>query len=257
MSLHKKIKGRLTPIKSGLNKRAKDFAIESLNKLNLPKSLLLIPDGNGRWAKQMKLSVSKGHKAGGRTVVSILSHFIKLNIDVLGIWGFSEDNWKRKKSEIDEIMGVIEATVEANLKQLLEQNVKFFALGKRERLQKEYPKLLRAIENAERTTAKNTGKKLVLFIDYGERFQLEEFAKAREIDKSSETYELLSDINSGLPLFDMILRTSGEQRLSGFGPLAELAEFVSVKKYLPELSDRDIISALREYSRRQRRFGGR
>ncbi|MCL6096539.1 MAG: polyprenyl diphosphate synthase [Patescibacteria group bacterium] len=250
MSLQRKIRTKL-------NNKAKDFAIGRLNKLNLPSSLLIIPDGNGRWAKQMKVSVSKGHEAGSKTVVSILSHFMKLDIDVMGIWGFSEDNWKREKREIDEIMEVIQATIEENLKQLLEKNVQFFALGKRERLKKECPKLLRAIENAEKATAQNTGKKLVLFIDYGERFQLEEFAKARAKDKASETYELLSKINMGLPLFDMVLRTSGEQRLSGFGPLAELAEFVSVKKYLPQLSDRDIISALKEYSGRQRRFGGR
>ncbi len=243
MSLHKKIKDKL--------------GIKSINQLHLPKSILIIPDGNGRWAKQMKVSVSKGHKAGSKTVVSILSHFIKLDIDVLGIWGFSEDNWKREKNEINEIMEVIQATIEANLKQLLENNVKFFALGKKERLQKKYPGLLQTIENAEEKTAKNTGKKLVLFVDYGERFQLEEFAKARGKEKNASTYELLSKINNGLPLFDMVLRTSGEQRLSGFGPLAEMAEFVSVKKNLPELTDRDVISALREYSERQRRFGGR
>jgi undecaprenyl diphosphate synthase len=250
MNLHKKIKRRL-------NKHAQDFAIESINQLNLPKSLLIIPDGNGRWAKQMGATVSEGHKMGGKTMVQILEHFIKLDIDVLGIWGFSEDNWKREKSEISKIMEVIEATIETNLEQLLENHVKFFALGKREHLQKEHPSLLRTIENAEEKTAGNTGKRLVLFIDYGERFQLEEFAKAREIDKTSTTYELLSKINKGLPLFDMVLRTSGELRLSGFGPLAELAEFVSVKKNLPDLEDKDIIKALKEYSGRQRRFGGR
>ncbi len=250
MSLHRKIKRRL-------NKHAEDFAIESVNQLNLPKSLLIIPDGNGRWAKQMHLNISEGHKMGGKSMVKILEHFIKLNIDVLGIWGFSEDNWKREKQEIDEIMEVIEVTIEMNLQKLLEENVKFFVLGKSGRLEKDYPGLYEAIQNASAKTAQNTGKKLVLFVDYGERFQLEEFAKARSKDNYSTTYELLSKINNDLPLFDMVLRTSGELRLSGFGPLAELAEFVSVKKNLPELTDRDIISALREYSGRQRRFGGR
>lgn len=245
------------PIKSGLNKHAEDFAIQSINQLHLPKSILIIPDGNGRWAKQMHLNISEGHKMGGKTVVSILEHFIKLNIDVLGIWGFSEDNWKREKQEIDKIMEVIESTIKNNLAKLLEQDIKFFVLGKSERLKKEYPSLYKTALDAIEKTAKNTGKKLVLFVDYGERFQLEEFAKAREIDKSSSTYELLSKINSGLPLFDMILRTSGELRLSGFGPLAEMAEFVSVKKNLPDLEDIDIINALREFSKRERRLGGR
>lgn len=250
MNLHKKIK-------RGLNKHAENFAIESINLLQLPKSMLIIPDGNGRWAKQMGLTVSRGHKMGGKSMAQILEHFIKLNIDVLGIWGFSEDNWKRKKEEIDEIMEVMESTIKTNLAKLLENNIKFFVLGKNERLEKEYPSLYKTMLNATARTVQNTGKKLVLFVDYGERFQLEEFAKAREIDTTSTTYELLSKINNGLPLFDMVLRTSGELRLSGFGPLAEMAEFVSVKRNLPDLKDSDIVEALKKYSKRQRRFGGR
>jgi len=250
MSLHKKIKRKL-------NKHAVNFAIESINQLNLPKSLLIIPDGNGRWAKQMGLAISEGHRMGGKSMMQILEHFIKLNIDVLGIWGFSEDNWKRKKQEIDKIMEVMESTIKTNLAKLLEQDIKFFVLGKKEKIEKEYPGLYKTILDATAKTALNTGKKLVLFVDYGERFQLEEFAKARNKDNSSTTYELLSKINKGLPLFDMVLRTSGELRLSGFGPLAEMAEFVSVKKNLPDLEDRDIIGALKEFSGRQRRFGGR
>jgi undecaprenyl diphosphate synthase len=250
MSLHKKLKRKL-------NKRAENFAIESINQLHLPKSLLIIPDGNGRWAKQMGLAIFEGHKMGGKSMAGILEHFIKLDIDVLGIWGFSEDNWKRDKEEVDKIMEVMQSTIKTNLAKLLENNIKFFVLGKNGLLEERYPDLYNTILNATVKTAQNTGKKLVLFVDYGERFQLEEFAKAREIDKSSTTYELLSKVNNGLPLFDMVLRTSGELRLSGFGPLAEMAEFVSVKKNLPDLEDTDIIQALREYSGRQRRFGGR
>ena len=154
-------------------------------------------------------------------------------------------------------MEVIEATIRQNLEKLKKNNVRFIVLGKKERVAKEFPKLWKTLEETIKQTLRNNGKTLVLFLDYGERFQLEEFAKAREIDKSSKTHELLSKINKGVPLFDMVLRTSGEQRLSGFGPLASLAEFVSVKKNLPELEDIDIINALREFSSRQRRLGGR
>jgi undecaprenyl diphosphate synthase len=250
VSIHKRIKKRL-------KKHAENLALESIDQLNLPKSLLIIPDGNGRWAKQMGLAIFEGHKMGGKSMAQILEHFIKLDIEILGIWGFSEDNWKRDKEEIGKIMQVMESTIKTNLAKLLKNNIKFFVLGKNEQLQEEYPNLYKEILTATVKTAQNTGKKLVLFVDYGERFQLEEFAKAREIDKSSSTYELLSKVNNGLPLFDMVLRTSGELRLSGFGPLAEMAEFISVKKNLPELEDRDIIGALKEYSGRQRRFGGR
>ena len=240
-----------------LKKHAANLALESLNKLNLPKALLIIPDGNGRWAKHLGLSVYDGHKAGGKTISEVLKHFLKINISVLGIWGFSEDNWKRSKEESDKIMEVIESVLKENLEVLMDNNIKFFVLGRKERIKQEYPKLYSVIEDVTDKTSLNTGKILSLFIDYGERYQLEEFAKARTKDESSNTYNLLSKINNGLPMFDMVLRTSGELRLSGFGPLADLAEFVSVKRNLPDLSDADIIGALREYSGRQRRFGGR
>ena len=241
---------------SKLKKHAVNIGLET-SGLTLPKSLLIIPDGNGRWAKQMGLSVSEGHKAGGKTISKILDGFMQTSIEVLGIWGFSEDNWKRETSEIDKIMEVVDEIVKQNLNKLLEKGVRFLVLGKKDRLQSQYPKLFATLENVVNLTNKNTNKTLALFLDYGERFQLEEFAKARLSNSSTETYELLSNINAGLPLFDMVLRTSGELRLSGFGPLADLAEFVSVKKNLPELTDVDMLNALKEFSTRERRFGGR
>lgn len=244
-------------IKKHINGHAGNIAVKSLNTLNLPGAMLIIPDGNGRWAKHMGVSIEEGHKAGGRTISEVLDHFMKVDIKVLGIWAFSEDNWKRPQDEIDEIMEVIEDTIKRNLRKLMENNVKFIVLGKKERIKNEYPSLFKAINEAIDKTSGNSGKKLVLFVDYGERYELEEFAKERNKDKSSQTFDVLSKINEGIPLFDMVLRTSGEQRLSGFGPLASLAEFVSVKKNLPDLTDQDIIEALSEYSKRQRRFGGR
>ena len=244
-------------IQKHLKKHAANLAIESLNRLNLPNTMLIIPDGNGRWAKKMGLSVSEGHKQGGKTMSEILKHFLKINIDVLGIWGFSEDNWKRDKQETDKIMAVIKNTLDENLDFILKNDIKFFVLGKRDRLKNEYPELLKDIESAEEKTINNKGKKLVLFIDYGERFQLEEFAKIRNENPGLPTYEAVSKINNGLPLIDMVLRTSGEKRMSGFGPLATLAEFVSVDNNLPDLTDNDIVTSLKEFSGRQRRFGGR
>lgn len=244
-------------LRAHIKKHGRKFAVESVNRLRLPGSLLIIPDGNGRWAKENHLNIEKGHMAGASSIEKILEHFVKLNINVLGIWGFSEDNWKRNEQEVKNIMDVVRQTIERDLAKLQKNNIKFLWLGERKNIQKLYPKTYESLMKTEKETAKNSFKTLALFLDYGERFQLEEFAKTRESDKTSSTYELLSKINSGLPLFDMVLRTSGELRLSGFGPLAELAEFVSVKKNLPELSDVDIVNALREFSGRQRRFGGR
>ena len=243
-------------LKTNINNKAREMVLQT-SGFNLPKSLLIIPDGNGRWAKHMGVSISKGHKMGGKTMSKILDDFMLVGIDVLGVWGFSEDNWKRPLEEIEKIMEVIEEVIKSNLGKLIKNNIKFLSLGKRERIKNEHNSLFNAIEDAENKTSQNSGKTLALFVDYGEKYQLEEFAKARSKDISSTTYELLSKINKGLPLFDMVLRTSGEQRLSGFGPLASLAEFVPVKKNLPELTDKDMIEALREFSGRLRRFGGR
>lgn len=236
--------------------KAKFLALKT-SKLNLPVSLLIIPDGNGRWAKNLGLEISKGHQAGGKTISEVLLHFMNVNIKYLGIWGFSEDNWKRSKKEIDKIMEVMEEVIKQNLKIINDNGIKFVVLGEIDKIRDNYPSLYKVIENAQKLTITNTNKALILFVSYGERYQLEEFAKFRQIDKTISAYDIISKINAGIPLFDMVLRTSGEMRLSGFGPLASLAEFISVKKNLPDLTDMDILKALKEYSGRQRRFGGR
>lgn len=243
-------------LKNRLTGRATSLGINNLNKLNLPKSMLIIPDGNRRWARAHHLEPSKGHWAGGDTVVKLLDIFIDLNIKVIGIWGLSEDNWKREKQEIDNIMEVVGDVTNKCLEIMKKKGIKFIVLGQKERIKTEYPKLYEILQNAQAETANNTNKTFAIFLDYGERFQLEEFARARLENPTATSYELLSNINNGLPLFDMVLRTSGEQRLSGFGPLASIAEFVTVKKNLPEVDAKDIVVALKEFSGRKRRLGG-
>lgn len=244
-------------LKNRLQNKAEDFAINKLNTLNLPNALLIIPDGNGRWAHLLGKSVYEGHKEGARVFAKILDNFLKINIKVLGAWGFSEDNWKRPQDEIDKIMDVIEDIIKQNLQKMIDSDIKFLVLGNKDKIKQNYPSLYQQIQDAVNKTSQNNGKILALFVDYGERFVLEEFAKARENNPTLSTYELLSLVNQGLPLFDMVLRTSGEMRLSGFGSLSSLAEFVSEKKMLPEFTDRDLANALIEYSKRERRFGSR
>ena len=249
MKIHSRIKNRIS-------RHTTRLGIKGLNQLNLPNALLIIPDGNRRWARAHGLAPEKGHWAGGETVIKMLGAFKELNIKVIGLWAFGEDNWKREKHEIDNIMGVVKEVTKKNLEVMKKNGIKFVVVWNKERIKKEYPDLVKVLENAVRETAHNSGKTFAVFLDYGERFQLEEFAKARKKDKSATTYEILSRINAGLPLFDMVARTSGEQRLSGFGPLASIAEFVVIKKNLPEVDVKDIILAFKEYSGRKRRLGG-
>jgi undecaprenyl diphosphate synthase len=244
-----------TELKNRIFEKTSLIAVKSLNRLNLPNSLLIIPDGNRRWARANHLLSEKGHAAGGDTVVKMLGVFKDLNVKVIGIWAFSEDNWKREKQEIDNIMIVLESVIKKTLTFMKKGGIKFTVVGKPERVKKEYPSLFKTLENAQRETAENPRKVFALFLDYGERYQLEEFAKVRMQNKNLDTYQLLSKINNGLPLFDMVLRTSGEVRLSGFGPLASIAELVVIKKNLPEVGIKDIVLAFKEYSGRKRRLG--
>ena len=135
-------------IKNHIDK-AKLIALKTTS-LNLPKSLLIIPDGNGRWAKSLGLSISDGHKMGGKTMSKILDDFMKIDIKVLGVWGFSEDNWKRPQEEIIKIMEVIENVINVNLEKLIKNNIKFLVLGKREKIKSDFPALFTTIENAEK-----------------------------------------------------------------------------------------------------------
>ena len=205
----------------------------------------------------MGFNIKEGHQGGANTLSRLLEVFVEINVKIIGVWGFSEDNWKREKLEIDNLMVVYAKFMLDNIDKLKQNNIKFLCIGKKDRIKKEYPKLFKAIEKITSETSNCNGKTLAFFLDYGERYQLEEFAKERANDKTSTTYELLSKINEGVPLFDMVLRTSGELRFSGFGPLASLAELVVVKKNLPELTDLDVVDALKDFSHRQRRFGGR
>jgi undecaprenyl diphosphate synthase len=248
MKIHKTIQNKI-------QKHTTDLGIKGLNQLNLPNALLIIPDGNRRWARAHNLPPEKGHLAGGDTIVNMLTAFKDLNVKVIGLWAFSEDNWKREKLEIDNLMEVYKSITEKSLPTMKKWGIKFVVVGKKDRIKKEYPDLFKTLENAKAETAENSDKTFAVFLDYGERWQLEEFAKARIEDSVSDSYQLLSKINAGLPLFDMVLRTSGELRFSGFGPMVSVAELVAVKKNLPEVSIPDIVMAFREYSGRKRRIG--
>jgi undecaprenyl diphosphate synthase len=248
MKIHKRIQNKI-------QKHATDLGVKGLNQLNLPNALLIIPDGNRRWARAHGLAPEKGHWAGGDTVVKMLTVFKDLNVKVIGLWAFGEDNWKREKQEIDNLMQVYKNITEKSLETMKKWGIKFVVVGKPERIKKEYPDLFKVLENAQVETARNDSKIFAVFLDYGERWQLEEFAKARIEDQASDSYQILSNINAGLPLFDMVLRTSGELRFSGFGPMASVAELVAVKKNLPEVSTADIVLAFKEYSGRKRRLG--
>jgi undecaprenyl diphosphate synthase len=137
--------------------------LKSIPEEKFPKHLLLIPDGNGRWAKLYHKNITEGHKKGAEVIKNIYNDLWQLPIKFITIWGFSADNWSRTREEADGIMHVIDETLKVLLPQALERNERIMHIGRKDRI----PAFLRdAFENAEKLTEKNTGTVLSLAVDY-------------------------------------------------------------------------------------------
>lgn len=223
-----------------------------------PKHLFLIPDGNGRWAKMAHKKVNEGHKAGAEVIKNIYNDLWQLPIKYISIWGFSADNWSRTKEEADGIMHVIDETLKVLLPQAIERNERIVHIGRKDRI----PSYLReAFENAETLTAKNTGTVLSLVVDYaGQDQEVRMFKKMFEDKVSDITSEILVKYRDGggvVPPADLIVRTSGEKRTSDLGWLSTNSELAFISKLLPNTGSKDIVEAIIDFTKRERRFGGR
>ena len=223
-------------------------------------SVAIILDGNGRWAKRRGLPTAAGHRAGARTVRKIVEASIDVGIHDLAIFAFSTENWSRPRDEVDALMDIFAETIERELPDLAEQGVRVRFIGRRDRAPEELRRRMSAMEDR---TALNTKINLWVAFDYGGRAELVEAARrlvesgveAREIDENVFAANLYAP---ELPDPDLLIRTSGEIRISNF-LLWQLAytELVFVDKLWPDFDERDLRSALAEYAQRRRRFGGR
>ncbi len=223
-----------------------------------PKHLFLIPDGNGRWAKLAHKKVNEGHKKGAEVIKNIYNDLWQLPIKFISIWGFSADNWSRTREEADGIMHVIDETLKVLLPQALERNERIIHIGRKDRI----PEYLRiSFENAEKVTEKNTGTVLSLVVDYAGQDQEVRMMKRMIMDKvkdiTSETLTKYRDGGGVVPPADLIVRTSGEKRTSDLGWLSTNSELAFITKLLPNTGSKDIVKAIIEYTKRERRFGGR
>lgn len=228
---------------------------ESENSLHLPRHLVLIPDGNGRWAQRHRLPILEGHMRGAQATRGILYELENLDIDVVTIWGFSTDNWSRSPEETTGIMMVMDNLIDQEGDRLVEKGYRFRQVGRRDRIPGE---VLSKIEALEQKTLNNTGKTLILALDYGGRDEI-----VRAVNKTSGqevnegSFKEFLD-TAGLPDPDLIIRTSGEMRTSGIYPYqGAYAEFVSSPVLLPDFDKTELLKCLEEYSKRQRRFGRR
>lgn len=228
----------------------------------LPDHVAIIMDGNGRWAEQRGLPRVAGHKAGVDSLRNSIKHAIQIELKYLTLFSFSSENWSRPAIEVDALMGLLRRFVRSDLADLNAKNVRVRIIGSRSNLPDD---ILSYLLEAENTTAENTGLNLIVAFNYGSRDEIcrsvQSLAhqvatgslKPEDIDESKISEELDT---SDIPDPDLLIRTSGESRLSNF-LLWQLAytEFVFLDVYWPDFSEQDFDKAVSIYSKRDRRYG--
>jgi undecaprenyl diphosphate synthase len=236
---------------------------EMTAEFDIPRHVAIIMDGNGRWAAQRGLPRSEGHRRGVEALRRTVRAAGDLGIGVLTIFSFSAENWSRPPAEIRDLMGLLKRFIRHDLADLHQSNVRVRIIGEREGLAGEIASLL---QEAEDLTRNNTGLVLVVAFNYGARQEIARAARraaadvaAGRLQANAVTAELLSRYLDApdLPDPDVIIRTSGEQRLSNFLLWqAAYSELVFVPVYWPDFDRATLEGAIAEYRRRERRFGG-
>jgi len=226
--------------------------------MNIPTHIGIILDGNRRWAKEKGLSTFSGHKKGVDNVREILKHAQKLGVKYLTFYCFSTENWDRAEKEIGYLMNLFITFIEKNLDEMMKEKVVLKHLGDPTRLPKRLQNVL--IDACEKTKD-NTGTVVSLAINYGGRDEIKRMIKKliqEKIKPEDISDELInSHLDTGsIPYPDLLIRTSGEQRISGFLLWqAAYAELYFPKTYWPDFHEHDLDLAIEEFNRRQRRFG--
>jgi undecaprenyl diphosphate synthase len=223
-------------------------------------SIAIIMDGNGRWARRRKLPVAAGHRAGTKALRRTVEAAIDLGVESVCVFAFSTENWSRPPEEVDALMEIFVDTIERELPDLARQGVATRFIGRRDRAT---PELQQRMDRLEEETAHNERLQLWIAFDYGGRAEIVEATRRlvdegvdpRDIDENAIASRLYAP---EMPEPDLLIRTSGELRVSNF-LLWQLAytELVFVDTLWPDFGGRHLRQALAEYAGRRRRFGGR
>lgn len=225
---------------------------------NLPNHIGFIVDGNRRWAKEHGLPAYEGHLAGYNVLKDILFDIYDRGVKYASVFIFSTENWQRSESEVSKIMGLALMLLTGDVKYFMQKNVRLRVLGSRENLS---PKLLKAIDDAEAKTIANSGGTLAICLNYGGQLEITDAVKkivASGMRADEVTPELIGQnlYAPDVPPIDLVVRTSNEMRLSNFMLWrAAYAELLFLKKLWPDMTKEDVTAILKEYARRQRRFG--
>ena len=231
-------------------------------KERIPRHIAIIMDGNGRWAKKQGLARMFGHRQGVTTVHNITEAAAEIGIEYLTLYAFSTENWNRPKEEVDALMALLVDTIAKETPTLMKNNVKLLTIGDVDRLpQATRDKFLGCI----RETSGNTGLSLVLALSYSSRWEIIEAAKriAAEVKEGKIALDEINEAaisdhltTQGIPDPDLLIRTSGELRISNF-LLWQIAysELYFTDKLWPEFTVEDLYEAIIDYQHRERRFG--
>jgi len=236
--------------------------LDTLNKSNLPKHLAIIMDGNGRWAKQQGFLRAIGHENGTKSVRVIIESCVKLGIENLTLYAFSTENWNRPKLEVKTLMKLLTSSLQKELNTFQENNIKLNAIGNIEMMPKSAQKqLLEVIEK----TKNNSRMTLTLALSYGSREEIVSAVKkiSDKVKNNIISIDAIDDsiINEhlytqNLPDVDLLIRTSGEHRISNFllWQIAYAELFFSEVMW-PDFREEHLYEALISYQKRERRFG--
>lgn len=236
--------------------------LDTGSDLPVPTHVAIIMDGNGRWANARGLPRTAGHKQGAESVRAVVEAAGQAGVGYLTLFGFSSENWKRPDGEVSDLMGLLRLYLRREIAKLHKKGVRFLVVGDRARLPKDIVSL---IDGAEKTTADNTGLTLILALSYGGRAEIAQAARSLAEDVKAGTLDpadIDEDMVSGrlftkdIPDPDLLIRTSGEQRISNF-LLWQLAyaEFVFTDTLWPDFREQALLDAIEQFQGRERRYG--
>ena len=227
-----------------------------------PAHVAIIMDGNGRWAKARGLPRTAGHRRGAEAVRRAVNCAVELGIGYLTLFGFSSENWKRPATEVDDLMGLMRRYLESDIEELHQNGIRLRVIGERGRLPRDIVKL---IDDSESRTRGNRRLNLTVAISYGGRQEilsaarrLAEAVAAGSLDPAAidEAHFAAQLATAGMPDPDLVIRTSGEQRISNFLLWqSAYSELVFIDKLWPDFSKDDFTHAISEFQQRDRRYG--
>jgi len=234
--------------------------LKEIDQTRLPRHVAVIMDGNGRWARRRRLPRVAGHRAGIDSVREIIEVSARLGLEVLTLYAFSVENWKRPKTEVRTLMSLLKEYIKRELDRLTDANIRFVPIGRVDELAQS---VRRELERAVERTSANSGMILNVALNYGGRAELvDAFNRLLESQNGSRTpvtEDLISQslYTAGIPDPDLLIRTSGEMRLSNFLLWqVAYAEIYVTGTYWPDFRRRHLFEAILDYQKRDRRYGG-